>query len=1175
MSKKQWRLALVTLILILVLSLAGCGQEEPSAVAPGPTSAAPTRIPAPSPTPAPTTQAEAGATILLSQVLPGVHGVNNNLEFVELYNAGPAAVDLEGWSLWYQLDDSKDEEQVYRWRGRADLPAHGHLLLARAGQDVGILADATFDISLFERRGGLALRDADGQTVDAVVWGEGPASYLAGAAAPAPEGGASLERYLEGGAAAGWRLNPTPDPHNSGDAPEIPPEGGLALRLDLPASLRPGEELEYGFEVGNSGTAAAHDLRVWLPLPAGFEILALPDGAVATDGWLEWTLPELPAGASEAAIIRLRAPWTYLSTVLRGAYVEPRSAAEGEGRAYAPLAALAVGGGAIPIATARELVGQTVTVEGVATMYTGGFFAGTTGTKFYLEDESGGAQVYCPGGAGVVEVHVGDQVRVSGEIQIYRDSVEIVPGDYDTDVVILAEGGERPEPLLISLEAAAEEEGLPGRLVRLEGTATRVEEFTYSYEIDLVDAEGTSLLVYVDKDAGLTAEPLEVGRDYRITGILELYNGQREILPRYQSDMAEVFPPELRLEAAARSSVEPGGTITYTLSIYNHTASALPGVEVSAMPPGEGIEAIEPLDGGTWEAGAIVWRVGELAGDGGSAVLRYRATVGSAAAGQIVAGSALATAEGWSQAAEAGPLRTFIGWGVPIWAIQGDGARSPYTGETLSTEGIVIGAFPELEGFWIQVVPGDGDTATSDGVFVLAGENEVDVQPGDRVRLTGRVRERSGQTLLYLMAVEDLEVVASGLDLPEPVELDPPLDPGESQVYYEALEGMLVSVGEPALVVGPTTQYGETALVRQDWAIERVYRGDPAGMLIFVDDGSSATHVDAGTLPFAAQVGDTLADVVGPLAYTFDAFKIEPISPPVVGHVEQPSPTLTPAGPAEFAVATFNVENLFDTRAPHPSDPPMLSRDEYALDLVKTAGVIAAMGAPDIVGLQEVENVGVLDDLAAQDALAAYDYRSFLVEGGDSRGIDVGYLVRGDRATVEGASAWPAPDGLTSRPPLLITVTLHLESDDVTVYVLNNHFLSMSAGEMQTEPQRRAQAAWNVTLLERILAAEPQAYAIVLGDLNSFYESPPLDLLRAAGLHHVYEFVEPLRPYSYVYQGVSETLDHMLLTAPLYARLARVEVLHVNADYSLPLPGDASPDRVSDHDPLVAVFSFN
>lgn len=1158
--------------LIVLLALAGCGRAEPSPVAPSPTMAAPTH------TPEPTLAPPASAGVLFSQVLPGVHGVNNNLEFVELYNAGPAAVDLDGWSLWYRLDDGKEEQAVYRWRGRADLPAYGYYLLAREGQEVGALADAGFDVSLFEKRGGLALRDPDGETVDAVVWGEGPESYLAaaganaGGTAPVPEEGASLVRSVDDD---GWGLNPAPDPHNSGDTPQILPESGLALGLDLPPVVGPGEEFEYRFEVRNEGDVAVPDLLVRLPLPSEFEVLDLPQGAVEEDGWLEWNLPELAAGASQEAAVRLRAPWTYLSQLLRGAYVKAGAAAEGEGRAYAPLVTLAVEGGAIPIDAARELEGQRVTVEGVATMYSGGFFAGSTGTKFYLEDESGGVQVYCPGGKDEVTVHIGDRVQVSGEIEIYRTAVELVPGDYDQDVVILAGGGERPEPRDVSLEAAAEDGDLLGRLVRLEGTADRVEELTYSYEVDLVDAEGTRLLVYVDKDAGLTAEPLEVGRDYRMTGILELYNGEPELLPRYQSDMAEVFPPELRLEADVRSSVQPGRPITYTFTVYNHTAAPLDGVEISAVPPEEGVAAVAPLDGGEWEAGAIVWRVGRLAGEGGSAVARYIATVDEAATGQIVAGGALATAEGWPQAAEAGSLRTFVGWGVPVWAIQGDGDRSSYVGDTVATEGVVTGVFPGLEGFWIQSLPGDGDPLTSDGVFVLAGENEVAVQLGDQVRLTGRVRERSGQTLLYLMAPEDLEVAGSGLDLPEPVELDPPLDPDDSHLYYEALEGMLVSVSEPALAVGPTSQYGETPLVRQEWGIERLMRGDPAGMLIFVDDGSAETHVDAGTLPFAVQGGDTLSSVVGPLAYTYENYKIEPIVAPVVGPAERPLPSLVAAGPDEFAVATFNVENLFDTRDPHPSDPPKPSRDEYALDLVKTAGVIAAAGAPEIVALQEVENAGVLDDLAAQEALAAYKYESFLIEGGDSRGIDVGYLVRGDRATVEGVAARPGPNGLTSRHPLLITVTLHLESDDVRVYLLNNHFLSMSAGEVQTEPQRKAQAAWNVTLLEQILAADPEGYVVVLGDLNSFYRSPPLDLLRAAGLRHVYEFVEPLRPYSYVYQGVSETLDHLLVTAPLYGHLARVQVLHVNADYTLPVPGDDSPGQVSDHDPVVAVFAFD
>ena len=214
----------------------------------------------------------------------------------------------------------------------------------------------------------------------------------------------------------------------------------------------------------------------------------------------------------------------------------------------------------------------------------------------------------------------------------------------------------------------------------------------------------------------------------------------------------------------------------------------------------------------------------------------------------------------------------------------------------------------------------------------------------------------------------------------------------------------------------------------------------------------------------------------------------------------------------------------------------------------------------------------VLEDLAAQESLAAFDYQPLLIEGGDSRGIDVGYLVRGDQATVEGVASYPAPEGLTSRPPLVITTTVHLEEGDRTVYVLNNHFTSMSGGEKPTEPRRKAQAAWNITLVERILARDPGAHVVVMGDLNSFYASPPLDLLREAGLHHAYEFVEPERPYSYVYQGVSETLDHILMTPALYEALARVSVLHVGADYPPPVPGDPSAQSASDHDPLVVVF---
>jgi predicted extracellular nuclease len=252
----------------------------------------------------------------------------------------------------------------------------------------------------------------------------------------------------------------------------------------------------------------------------------------------------------------------------------------------------------------------------------------------------------------------------------------------------------------------------------------------------------------------------------------------------------------------------------------------------------------------------------------------------------------------------------------------------------------------------------------------------------------------------------------------------------------------------------------------------------------------------------------------------------------------------------------------------------MPTASQYRLDLAKTAETIEAMGAPTIVGLQEVENIDILADLVEQETIAGYRYAPFLIEGTDSRGIDNGYLVRGDQATVEGVGSYVAPGGLTSRPPLVITVTVHLDTGDQTVHVLNNHFTSMSGGEKPTEPRRKAQAAWNVALAEQILAQDPDAHIIVLGDLNSFYDSPPMDVLRDAGLRHVYELSEPNIPYSYIFQGESETLDHILVTPDLYDRLTRVEVLHVNADYPPPIPDDPSPRRTSDHDPLVVVFAF-
>jgi len=222
--------------------------------------------------------------------------------------------------------------------------------------------------------------------------------------------------------------------------------------------------------------------------------------------------------------------------------------------------------------------------------------------------------------------------------------------------------------------------------------------------------------------------------------------------------------------------------------------------------------------------------------------------------------------------------------------------------------------------------------------------------------------------------------------------------------------------------------------------------------------------------------------------------------------------------------------------------------------------------------LQEVENIDILEDIAAHEALTGFGYTAALIEGTDSRGIDNGYLVRSDVAAIVNVEQHVAPEGLTSRPPLLIEVEVQTSSGAVTVFVANNHFTSMSAGVEATEPRRNAQAAWNVTVLETVLGKNPDAYVAIIGDLNSFYNALPIDTLRGAGLQHVFELLPENERYSYIFQGASQTLDHILVTQSLFNLLDRTEVLHVNADYAPPMPGDESPMRKSDHDPVVATF---
>ena len=149
-----------------------------------------------------------------------------------------------------------------------------------------------------------------------------------------------------------------------------------------------------------------------------------------------------------------------------------------------------------------------------------------------------------------------------------------------------------------------------------------------------------------------------------------------------------------------------------------------------------------------------------------------------------------------------------------------------------------------MAGFWIQNTTPDHNPETSEGLFISTGELSIPVVLGDRVEVEGKIREVSAQTQLEIFSVDDITVSGSAAALPATFLLDPPMDEYESALYLEALEGMLVAIDEPALVVGPTTRFGESALVLAKHEISRVMRGEPNGLLIMVDDGPSEEHLD-------------------------------------------------------------------------------------------------------------------------------------------------------------------------------------------------------------------------------------------------------------------------------------------------------------------------------------------
>lgn len=197
-------------------------------------------------------------------------------------------------------------------------------------------------------------------------------------------------------------------------------------------------------------------------------------------------------------------------------------------------------------------------------------------------------------------------------------------------------------------------------------------------------------------------------------------------------------------------------------------------------------------------------------------------------------------------------------------------------------------------------------------------------------------------------------------------------------------------------------------------------------------------------------------------------------------------------------VAFYNLENLFDTIHNEgvndyeytPTGANKWNGFKYNEKLKKMSYAISQIGLDQsplgaaIVGVSEIENRGVLEDLVAMPAIADRSYEIVHYDGPDRRGVDVALLYNPRLFVVSNSVSHPFRDendpNFLTRDQLLVSGYLLGEK----IHVIVNHWPSRFGGEVASRPKRVGAAKVTKSIVDSIYRIEPKAKIIIMGDMN-------------------------------------------------------------------------------------------
>jgi len=833
----------------------------------------------------------------------------------------------------------------------------------------------------------------------------------------------------------------------------------------------------------------------------------------------------------------------------------------------------------LSIADARAKAnGTSVTIKGVV--------AGKLKNTISVQDATGGIAVRPTS----LNANVGDEVTLKGTLADYRGLLQLDGAQMIDKVAGVG------EPTAKVVTGAEVKEANESQLITVKNvTLTNVQEG--SGWANFTASDGSNFLVR-DETATLG---LTVGATYEsITGIVQQFDNDYQVIPRSASDIV-VDSTALKPAIASPGS----GTFVDKTTVTLSTSTANAEIYYS-------VDGSDPTVGGTKYTTPIeitqntTLKAVVKASDGKfSEIMTYDYTITDALQIHNIQG------EGHTSPFVGKTVEGIQGIVTYSFALNGSTYYTIQTPDELAdnnpntSEAILLysgkNAWPIQVGDLVSVT-GKVDEFAYDG---YSDANQTDLkttQINVRNDQGGKVEKiKSSVALPKAIQIDELKMSFSKIDSDNLQVFNPTIDAID---FWESIEGMRVEVGNVKAVA--PQEHGDLVTVLESEPTNTLHGG-----VLYEEGKTNPNRIQFRLEPngtardFEVATGDKFkGPITGIVGYSYQNFKIYvPLDEMKQAHVKgtaKPETTKIVKAEDKLTIASYNLENFSNNKTS--------TSDDKARKLARAIGV--DMKTPDIVGVTEVqdnngESTG--DSKADQsyqrliDAIKAasgVEYKYVNIDpvnnadgGAPNANIRVGFLYNPERVKLkEGIPAGnattavgyndgkltlnpgridPSNDAFTSsRKPL--AAQFEFQGEDVVV--IANHWNSKSGdtplfGAKQppvygSEVQRKKIANIVYGFVKDIKTKNPDANVVSLGDFNDYQFADALKIHEGELMTNMINKAEDADRYTYLYQGNSQVLDHILVSNNLKDNTI-IDILHINADFT------DMAGRASDHDPVM------